>query len=286
MNDYHLNYVDRQYMDVVNSILKNGSLDYSPRPVWGDGAKAHSLSINHVVCRYDLSKNQWPLITLRHIAYKSAIKELLWIYQEQSNSLELLSDKYGINWWDSWNIGDGTIGSCYGETVHKHDLMNKFLMGLKQDPDGRRHIINLWQNDDFNEKHGLKPCAFLTIWNVRHANDGDYLDMMLIQRSSDFITAGSINQFQYAVFLKLIASSLGYKAGMFTWVGANVQIYDRHMMAAYQLQHRSSVCGTDIRVEIPKLDFYDYTSSDIVVTGYDSGKINEENPQIKLEVAV
>ena len=279
--------IDSKYATILEWILQSGKPDQDPRPHWADGTPAHTLSVNHVMLSYDLSKNEWPLITLRPIAYKSAIKELFWIYQDQSNDLDLLKDKYGITWWDEWDIGNRTIGSCYGETVKRHHLMDNLLEGLKNNPDGRRHIISLWQEDDFKEKHGLKPCAFMTIWNVVHLPDRDRLDMMLVQRSSDYITAGSINQFQYAVFLKMVATSLGYEAGIFTWVADNVQIYDRHMTAAKELLNRSTyIDATDVRVEIPKKDFYDYKPEDIVVTGYSQKAIAEQNPQIKLEVAI
>lgn len=284
-----LEYADLAYAEVVKRILDNGSKDINPRPHWADGTPAHTLSVNHVVCTYDLSKNEWPLITLRPIAYKSAIKELFWIYQDQSNDLNLLRDKYGITWWDEWDIGDRTIGRCYGETVRRHGLMNKLLIGIEENPDGRRHIINLWQDKDFFFPHGLKPCAFLTIWNVVHTAEGepDKLDMMLVQRSSDFITAGSINQFQYAVFLKLVATSLGYEAGQFTWVADNVQVYDRHIDAAKTLLSRGTYSKfKGITVDIPKKDFYDYVPEDIVVKGYDQKAIAEENTKIKLEVAI
>ena len=181
--------------EIFTRILEEGTLDKYPRPKYSDGTSAHTLSVNHGMCTYDITKNESPMITLRPIAIKSAIGELLWIYQDESNNLDLLKEKYGVTWWDDWDLGNRTIGTCYGETVKKHNLMEELLWGLKNDCDGRRHIINLWQNEDFKQPHGLKPCAFLTVWNVRHGNDGiDYLDMCLFQRSSDFATAGCINQ--------------------------------------------------------------------------------------------
>lgn len=226
---------------IIKEILNSGTMDINPRPHYEDGTPAHTLSINHVMCSYDLSKGESPLITLRPIAIKSAIGELLWIYQDQSNDLELLKRKYNITWWDEWDIGDRTIGQCYGATVKKYDLMNKLLNGIKEDPDSRRHIINMWQEDDFKQPHGLKPCAYQTVWNVRHEFKKDYLDMCLFQRSSDYLTAGCINQVQYAVFLIFVAKSLGYEPGVFTWMADNVQIYDRHIEQAKILLEREPI---------------------------------------------
>ena len=198
--------VDWRFMRIVLRILCDGVLDKNPRPHYEDGTPAHTISVNHEMATFDLEKNEFPIISLRPIPFKSAIGELLWIYQDQSNSLDLLKDKYGISWWDNWDIGDRTIGACYGETVRRHDLMNRLLEGLEKDPDSRRHIISLWQEDDFKNPHGLKPCAFLTNWNVRHEEDGDRLDMCLYQRSADFAVGVMSNWVQYATFLVLVAS--------------------------------------------------------------------------------
>ncbi len=290
-----LNYADEKTKELIRDIIDNGCLDKNPRPVWIDTDEngneirtpAHTLSVNHRMITYDLSIGQIPIITLRPTAWKSAIKELLWIYKDQSNSLDLLESKYGIHWWNEWDVGDRTIGARYGETVRRHKLMDKLLDGLKNDPDGRRHILSMWQEDDFKEP-GLNPCAFQTIWNVRHGKDDvDYLDMVLVQRSSDFITAGSINQTQYAVFLCMVANVLGYKPGQFTWFVNNVQIYDRHVDAALELLKRHSFqCSPQIWVNPDIKDWYDYTPDDVKITGYPLSEIKTQNPQIKLQIAV
>lgn len=279
---------DMYTKEIISRIIEEGCLDQNPRPKWEDGTPAHAYSINHGMCTYDLTKNESPLITLRPIATRSSVGELLWIYQDQSNDLELLANKYNVTWWDEWDIGNRTIGSCYGETVKRHNSIEELLNGLKNDPDGRRHIISLWQNDDFKEKHGLKPCAFLTIWNVRHGRDGiDYLDMCLVQRSSDFITAGCINEVQYLVFQHLVARHLNLNPGRFTWFYDNIQIYDRHMEFAKELLEREPIeCNPKIVLNEDKHDFFDFTVNDVKIEDYPREKIKTLNPQKKLEIAV
>ena len=274
--------------EILTRILEEGCLDKNPRPKYADGTPAHTLSVNHGMCTYDLTKGESPLITLRPIAVKSSIGELLWIYQDESNDLNVLRDKYGVTWWDEWDIGNRTIGSVYGETVRRHELVKRLLKGLKEDPDGRRHIIWLWQEDDFKEPHGLKPCAFMTEWNVRHGKDGtDYLDMCLIQRSSDFATAGCINQVQYLVFLHLVARHLGLTPGRFSWFYNNIQIYDRHIEQAKELIAREPVdCEPKIWLNPEKTNFYDFTIDDIKITGYPRAEIKEKNPQMKFDLGI
>ena len=279
---------DMYAKEIIKRILEEGCLDENPRPKYKDGTPAHTLSVNHGMCTYDLTKGESPLITLRPIAVKSAIGELLWIYQDESNNLDLLKDKYNVKWWDEWDIGNRTIGSCYGETVRKHQLMKELLEDIKNNPDGRRHIINMWQVDDFKEKHGLKPCAYQTVWNVRHGKDGvDYLDMCLFQRSSDFMKAGCINQVQYVAFLYLVARHTGYTPGRFTWFYNNIQIYDRHIEQAKELLEREPIdCNPEIWLNPDKRNFYDFTQDDIEVRGYPRKLVKEKNPQVSLETAV
>lgn len=277
---------DRYTKTIVQRILDEGCLDQWPSSKYGDSVPAHTYSINHVMTTYDLTKGEIPLITLRPIAVKFAIGELLWIYQDQSNNLDLLKEKYGITWWDEWDIGDRTIGAVYGETVKRHNLVNELLDDIKNNPDGRRHIINMWQVDDYKDKHGLKPCAYQTAWNVRHGKDGvDYLDMCLYQRSSDFMAAGCINQVQYLVFLHLVARHCGYVPGRFSWFVQNIQIYDRHVDLAKELITREPVdCQPEIWINPEKKDFYSFTVDDIKIKGYPRKQIAEKNPQMRFDI--
>ncbi len=285
---------DRYFRDIVKRILSEGSMDVNPRPHYSDGTPAHTLSVNHVMCTYDLAAGESPFITLRPIAIKSAIGELLWIYRDMSNSLDVLRDKYNITWWDEWDIGDRTIGQCYGATVKRWNLTENLIKDLQNDPDGRRHIINMWQEEDFKEKHGLKPCAYQTVWNVRYTNDArtpegpllPTLDMCLFQRSSDYLTAGCINQLQYTAFLIAIANHLGMKAGRFTWYVANVQIYDRHMDQAKEMLSRQSIdCTPSITLPSGK-SFWDLEVDDFKVEGYPRDEIKEKNPQLKFDLGI
>ena len=204
----------------IHNILENGVMDENPRPKYADGTPAHTCFVTHVVRQYDLSKGEFPICTLRPIAWKSAIKEMFWIFQDQSNDLSLLREKYGVKAWDLWESKDmpGTIGKRYGYTVNHYDLLNKrILEDIKKDPYGRYHIMNLWQEQDMAESDGLKPCAYETIFTVR----GRYLDMVLNQRSGDMLVAsgaGHWNEVQYAALLMMVARDTGYEPGKFTHI--------------------------------------------------------------------
>ena len=142
--------------------------------------------------------------------------------------------------------------------------------------------------NDFKEKHGLKPCAFMTQWNIRHGKDGvKYLDMCLTQRSSDFATAGCINQVQYLIFLHLIARHIGATPGRFTWFYNNIQIYDRHIEQAKELINREPVeCQPEIWLNPEKKNFYDFTVDDIKIINYPRDEIKKINPQLKFDLGI
>lgn len=273
--------------EIIKKILKEGRKEKNPRPKYSDGTPAYTYSINHGMTTYDLSLGETPLITLRPIAVKSAIGELLWIYRDQSNDLDVLKDKYNVTWWDEWEVGNTrTIGACYGETVKRHNLMDDFISGLEQDPDGRRHIINMWQVDDFKDKHGLKPCAFQTVWNVRHEESGDYLDMCLFQRSSDFMTAGCINQVQYMIFLLLMAKKFNYNPGRFTWFYDNIQIYDRHINQAKELLQRKAIdCNPFFTID-EDVTWENMMPYNIHLNDYPKELIKQKNPQMKFDLGI
>lgn len=279
-----MNLADAMLVDDIENILKNGYRDENPRPKYKDGTPAHTLSVNHVIRTYDLQE-EFPICSLRPIAWKSAIKEILWIYQDQSNSLEILNDKYGVHYWNDWESKDipNTIGQRYGATVKKYALIDKLIKGIKEDPYSRRHIMSLWQEEDFKESDGLVPCAFLTQWNVRD----EYLDMVLYQRSGDMLAAsgaGGINEVQYACLLLMIAKATGYKAGKFTHFVTNEQIYDRHIEQAKELLKRYWYVDYDfpeMKFNPKTNNFYEFTIDDFELIRY-----NPIKPQLKLELGI
>ena len=342
---------DMYAKSIMNKILQDGCLDHNPRPIYKDfyegstynkkenkiitkdnkeinlslkdkinikengievASPAHTISVNDgIECTYDLSKGETPMITLRPIAYKSSVAEILWIYQKQSNDLVEFDEMLGKNtwninhkinnWWNDWAIRDENglyllnekkhphIGDCYGGTTVKRNMIyDEVIEPIKKNPDGRRNITCLWQIDDFKNPHGLKPCAFLTIWNVRHDWDGvDYLDMTMVQRSSDYLTAGCINQVQYVALQKMVAKELNLVPGKFTWKPINIQIYDRHIEGAIDLLNRKVIdCSATIEVKDNINKFKDFTKEDVYINDYPKEKIMKKNPQIKLQLGI
>jgi len=261
-----MNKADFYYKENLIKILTDNLMDEDPRPKYKDGVPAHSYYITQVFEKYDISKGEFPLTTLRNTAIKTGIKEILWIYQKQTNSLEV-ANQLGINWWKDWDIGNGTIGERYGQTIHKWDLMNKLLKGLKEDPFSRRHIINMYQEADLRASEGLYPCAYETLWSVRKIDGVMYLDLTLNQRSNDMITANAINKIQYVALQMMVCSHLGYKPGIFSHLVQNLHVYDRHLNAVNELLNKTPL---DINPKIVlngNKNFYDITIDDFKIIG-------------------
>jgi thymidylate synthase len=290
---------DKYMIEAIDDILTNGYKDVNPRPKYVDGTPAHTISINHTFRKYDLSKGEFPICTLRPMAWKTGIKEIFTIYQKPTNEIAKM-EEMGVNWWKDWDIGDGTIGQRYGATVSRYDLINNLIKDIQNDPYGRRKVVSLWQETDLHETPGLAPCAFLTIWNVRKGEETDYLDMVLVQRSGDMLTAsgpGGINEIQYAALLTMIAVHTGYTPGVFSHLVANEQIYDRHIDAAHEMlkrHHEKLKEESDetlvknqwddrpiLLLNTDKTNFYDFTIDDWVILNY-----NPIKPQLKLELGI
>lgn len=273
---------DKNFKELCTRILEEGynTKGEKVRPKYADGTPSHTYFVNQVWEEYDLQKGEFPILTLRHIAWKSSIKEILWIYQDQTNSLDVLEDKYDIHWWNDWEVEQSrTIGQRYGATVKRYDLMNKLLNGLKTQPYGRRHIINLYQYQDFQETDGLFPCAMETHWSVR---DG-ILDMTLIQRSSDVPVANAINKLQYVALMMMVARHCGFKLGKFCHLVQNAHIYDRHVEQVKEmLERKGQEDCTDLRLvlDTDKTDFYTFTLEDFKLENYEPNK-----PNFKFELA-
>lgn len=276
-----MNKADYYYLKNLNNIKLNGTLDKNPRPKYADGTPAHTKFITQVFEEYDIQNEEFPITTLRNTAIKMGINEVFWIFQKQTSSIEE-AEKLGVNWWKPWDVGDNSVGLRYGATIKKYDLMNKLLNGLVNDPFGRRHIINLYQESDLEETKGLYPCAYETIWSVREIDNIYYIDLTLNQRSSDYIQAGIINKAQYVALQMMVAGHCGYEVGKFCHLTQNLHIYDRHYDALEELLNRPTLNITPKIILKSKKNFYDYTIDDFNIVNIDGIKKIKSN----LEIAI
>lgn len=275
---------DTIFKESIRKIMEEGVWSEQARPKYKDGRTANSKYITGAFMEFDLAKGEFPITTLRPIAIKSAIKEMLWIYQDQSNSIDLLEDKYNVHYWNDWEVGDSrTIGQRYGAVVKKHDITNKILKQLESNPWNRRNIISLWDYDAFEETEGLLPCAFQTMFDVRRVDGEIYLDATLTQRSNDMLVAHHINAMQYVALQMMIAKHFGWKVGKFFYFINNLHIYDNQFKQAEELLRREpSDCRPHLVLNVPDgTNFFDIKPEDFELVDYDPVK-----PQLKFDLAI
>ncbi len=248
------------------------TLDGKVRPHYkSDGKPAHTQYITDVTDVYDISKGEFPISTYRSIPWKSAIGELLWIYQLQSNDINVLEKEFNIKWWEPWDIGDGTIGQRYGAIIKRYDLINKTINYLKNNKYSRRIIMNMWQLKDFSETNGLNPCVYSTTWNVR----GEYLDVFVLQRSSDYIISEGFNRLQYCALLMMIAQCTGLKPGKMTYHVNNMHIYDRHIPIAKDiLKNKPTDKQPILKINPEVKNFGDFAVDDFSLENFESNGKN------------
>lgn len=273
-----MSYADTLFIKMCQDIIDNG---YSTegekvRPHWEDGSSAYTIKQFGVVNRYDLSK-EFPALTLRKTYVKSAVDELLWIWQKKSNNVRELKSHI----WDAWADEDGSIGKAYGYQLgvkHQYkegmmDQVDRVIYDLKHNPYSRRIMTNIYVHQDLHEMN-LYPCAYSVTFNVTKEKDCDKLTLnaVLNQRSQDILTANNWNVVQYAVLVHMMAQVCDMKPGILLHVIADAHIYDRHIPIVKELIKRPVYDAPVFKLNPEITDFYDFTVDDITIENYQAGE--------------
>lgn len=259
---------DSLFVQNVRDILSDGFSDdgLSVRPHWEDGAPAHTVKKFGIVNRYNLAE-EFPILTIRRTYWKSALDELLWIWQKKSNDVHRLKSHV----WDAWADKNGSIGKAYGYQLGvKHhypegdfDQVDRVLYDLKHNPQSRRIMTNIYNHHDLSEM-ALYPCAYSMTFNV----SGDTLNGILNQRSQDMLTANNWNVVQYALLMHMTAQVSGLKAGELVHVIADAHIYDRHIPVVKEIIEHEQFPAPRLVVNPDITDFYAFTIDDFSLVDY------------------
>ena len=275
---------DKIFVDMCKDILENGTSTEGEkvRPVWEDGTSAYTIKRFGVVNRYDLRK-EFPALTLRKTALKSAMDEILWIWQKKSNNIHDLHSHI----WDSWADEDGSIGKAYGYQLgvkHQYkegmmDQVDRVLYDLKNNPYSRRIMTNIYVHEDLHEMN-LYPCAYSMTFNVTKEPGKDKLTLnaILNQRSQDILAANNWNVCQYSLLLMMIAQCCDMEAGELVHVIADCHIYDRHIPAVKAMLDREGYPAPTLRIDKSVTDFYAFTKDSFALEGYQYHSFDFEIP--------
>lgn len=266
---------DKLFVNMCSEILDNGysTEGQTVRAKWDDGTPAHTIKTFGVVNRYNL-KEEFPALTLRPTAIKSAVDEILWIWQKKSNNVNDLNSHI----WDEWADEEGSIGKAYGYQLGKKykfphgemDQVDNVLWQLKNTPYSRRIMTNIYNFQDLMEM-GLEPCAYSMTFNIT----GNTLNGILNQRSQDILAANNWNVVQYSVLLHMFAQVSGLEVGELVHVISDAHIYDRHVPIIKELITREQHEAPKFRLNPEIKNFYDFTVDDLIIEDY------VKNPQIK-----
>ena len=275
---------DQIFIDMCRDILENGTSTEGEkvRPRWEDVPPAYTIKKFGVVNRYDLSQ-EFPAITLRRTAIKSATDEMLWIWQKKSNNIHDLHSHI----WDEWADEDGSIGKAYGYQMGgKHsykegmmDQVDRVIYDLKNNPFSRRILTNLYVHQDLHEMN-LYPCAYSVTFNVtqKKGEDALTLNAVLNQRSQDVLAANNWNVVQYAVLVHMLAQVCGMKPGELVHVIADAHIYDRHVPIIRELIERKPFEAPSFWLNPEVKDFYRFTRQDVRLDNYITGEQIKDIP--------
>ena len=271
-------YADDVFKQMCRDIIDKGTdtRGEKVRPHWPDGTPAYTLKRFGVVNRYDLRK-EFPALTLRRTAIKSATDELLWIWQRKSNNIHDLNSHI----WDEWADPDGSIGKAYGyqmQVKHQYkegmfDMVDRVIYDLKHNPYSRRIMTNIYNFQDLHEMN-LYPCAYSMTFNcTKDPETGKLvLNAILNQRSNDVLAANNWNVVQYAVLVHMLAQVCGMVAGELVHVIADAHIYDRHIPLIEELISRESYPAPKFWLNPEVKDFYDFTPDDVKLIDYQHGE--------------
>ena len=291
---------DKEYLKLCKRILEEGK-EVENRT----GINTIKVPSHHF--HFDFEE-EFPVLTTKQLFFRQAILEMLWIYQVQSNDVRWLQER-NVHIWDEWEIDEKgiwtaqqmvlndknelekqtikkqfgeeyahTIGTAYGYIVDHFKLTDKLIDSLKNNPNDRRRVLSLWQ-DDYLDTAVLPSCVWSSEWDV---TDGK-LNAWVHQRSCDVPLGLPFNITQYSVLLHMLAQVTGLEPGTLDWSIKDAHIYKNQIEGIKEQIRR----GEELEdLPAPELwlnpdvnDFYDFDNSkdckDVKVLNYKHhGKIS------------
>jgi len=231
-------------VDTRNATVANAIPDHTAQA----SSEAKTIRLPHQVLQFNLEE-EFPILVTKKVGFKTAVLEILWIYQAASNDVRWLKER-NVKIWNEWEISETgeyqgrnineiykekhpnepsenfahTIGTAYGWIVKKYHLIDNLIETLKSNPGNRRMVLSLWQNE-WLETAALPSCVWNSQWNLID----NHLNVLVTSRSSDVPLGLPFNIVQYSVLCHLIARTVGAKPGQLTFITNDAHIYENQI---------------------------------------------------------
>ena len=218
-----------------------------------DRTNTGTASIFDHTLEYDLRQN-FPLLPYREINFKDVVVELLWFLRGESN-IKFLEDN-GCKWWSEQCDEVGEVGPMYGAQWRGYmhdkgfrtpDQFRDVIDSLRNDPFGRRHVIDSWRPESMpgnnctyhdnvtTGRMAIAPCHQQMQFYVEDINGVRHVSVKFIMRSSDTFLGLPANIASYGLLLHIVAGLTGYKPYREIWSGGDVHLYSNHEVACGKL---------------------------------------------------
>jgi len=263
----------KQYLDLMRLVLNTGSEKIDRTGVGTLSTFGHQM-------RFDL-EDGFPILTTKKLHLKSIIYELIWFLQGDTNINYL--NQHGVRIWNEWADENGELGPVYGEQWRSWpagdgetiDQISELVLGLKNDPNSRRHLVTAWNPAVLN-KMALPPCHCLFQFYVSN----ERLSCQLYQRSADIFLGVPFNIASYALLTLMLAQVTNYLPGEFIHTMGDAHIYKNHLVQVREQLTRSPKPLPKMLLNPEVMDIFDFTYEDFNLIDYNPA------PHIAAKVAV
>ena len=286
----------KAYLDLLSYIIENGEER-------DDRTNTGTLSSFGHQLEFDLEKG-FPAVTTKSLAWKGVVSELLWFLEGSDDERRLAEirfskdrseltnlEKYSTIWTDNAdnqgkklgyeNSGIKKIlGPVYGAQWRNwsgKDQVSDLLKNLKNNPNGRRHILSAWNVGEL-EKMALPPCHVMSQFYVSKST----ISCHMYQRSADMFLGVPFNIASYALLLSIFGKILNLKPKRFIHSFGDAHIYKNSID---QVKEQISRSPRPLpKLIIPNIecikDLKNYSIDDFILDKYNP------HPSIKAKMAI
>jgi thymidylate synthase len=278
---------DYEYGWVINDILTYGEKKK------GRNGNTYSLFAKSMTI---YARDAFPIITSKKVAWKHAIKELLWHLSKDSSNVNALGSAKHL--WEKWADKDGYLTSSYGRMWRKFPLPDKKIQGeqwalnefvvwdeetkgyvfdqiawlineIKINPGSRRLVITAWHPANATVA-SIPPCQPAFTFNIQ----GEYLNCFVHARSQDCALGLPFDLIAYSALQQIICQLTGYKKGHLNLTMVDAHIYEEHLEdLAKQISRPKIDCVPELVIQpfnnideltLDHFDMLDYKSHEAI----------------------